>query len=134
MKTLTISDNTLLRAAVDDALRHAVPDAAHAQCPDFALALTLLAGNHYDLVAFDLDMPRSGRVAGAQLLLELWPGLAVAVVTAAPRKSEIERALHAGALGYVAMRPGDAHMRDAFAQVLGRRRPAIAACTARTGT
>lgn len=86
---------------------------------DGPTALTMVTQDEPDCVLLDLEMPG---MSGYEVLTELkkdYPELPVLVVTASSSRPKIDRALEAGAAGYV-LKPFDPEkLRSEVARVLG---------------
>lgn len=68
---------------------------------DGAALLELAAGTAYDVVVVDLDMPGMDGASASRELVRRHPGTAVLVLTMHDDEESVQRALRAGARGYV---------------------------------
>jgi Response regulator containing a CheY-like receiver domain and an HTH DNA-binding domain len=105
MKIIVADDHTLFREGLRHILRRLAPEVEVLEADDYDAAAALLAAHpDADLALIDLGMPGRDRYPSLDALLP--PGLTtpVVVLSASEEPHDIQRALDAGAMGYITKR------------------------------
>lgn len=103
MKFLIVDDHPLVRYAVSGVIRDVHPEAAVLEAASAADALRS-ADDHPDiaLVLLDLALPGADGIEVLRELRRRHPEMPVVILSASEARADVERALDAGAMGYVA--------------------------------
>jgi DNA-binding NarL/FixJ family response regulator len=102
MKILIADDHALFR----EGMRHVLNDLAEhidiLEAPDCERALQHAAKHaDLDLVLLDLNMPDKNGFAALDMFTEQYPALPVVILSASNQRSDIQRALELGAMGFI---------------------------------
>lgn len=102
MKILVVDDHALIRDALRGVLRKIKRGVVVLEAPDSRQAMEIVAGEpDIGLVLLDLNLPdRDGFLALAELR-ELYPAVAVVVLSAIQDRTRVMKALDLGAVGYI---------------------------------
>ena len=84
---------------------------------DGQVLLELASSTPHDVVVVDLDMPETDGATATRMLLERAPGTAVLVLTMHADRASVDRALRAGARGYLLKGAGHGAIARAIAAV-----------------
>ena len=119
MKVLLIDDHPLIVSALQSVIQ-GLGDNIHVNSADSGKAAraALAADAQYDLVLLDLHL---GDANGFDLLSELreiYPAIAVVVISASDRTSDVIRAIDMGAMGFVPKRASNETLVAALKQVM----------------
>ncbi len=119
MKVLIIDDHPLILSALQSVIQ-GLGDNIEVSAADSGKAArgALAADAHFDLVLLDLHL---GDANGFDLLSELretYPAIAVVVVSASDRTSDVIRAIDMGAMGFVPKRASNETLVAALQQVM----------------
>jgi DNA-binding NarL/FixJ family response regulator len=102
MKLLVIDDHVVVREGLTAMLRQAEPETVVIQACDAREGLAIAkADENLDAVFLDLTMPGMGGMASIGEFGRQRPDLPVIVLSATEDPAEVQRALKAGAMGYV---------------------------------
>lgn len=102
MKILVIDDHALFREGLCHVLNALQDDVTILEAPDFTRAMQCLPENtDLDLVLLDLNMPGTDGFSALAAFSEQYPALPVVILSASSQRSDIQRALDAGAMGYI---------------------------------
>jgi DNA-binding NarL/FixJ family response regulator len=102
MKILLADDHALFR----EGMRHVLDGLAEhmiiLEAPDCERALQHAAQNaDLDLVLLDLNMPGKNGFAALDIFAEQYPALPVVILSASSQRSDMQRALDRGAMGFI---------------------------------
>jgi len=117
-KILLVDDHPMLRAGLAALINKQFDLAVCGEADDAAKALQSIPGSRPDLVVTDLTMPGRGGLEFIKDLQVMHPGLPVLVVSMHDEMLYAERALRAGARGYVMKEAGGEKLLVAIRQVL----------------
>jgi DNA-binding NarL/FixJ family response regulator len=118
-RVFLVDDHALVREHLT-ALLELEPDLeVCGQAADGRSALTLMRGQDLDLVILDLSMKGPGGLELLRNLKELRPKLPVLVLSMHDESFYVERALGAGAMGYITKEEAPIHIVAAVRKVLG---------------
>ncbi len=113
IRVIVADDHPAMRAGVAALLASAADIAVVGEAADGAEALDLIARERPDVAVLDLRMPvLDGSAAAARIAAE-HPATAVLILTTYDTDGDIERALDAGALGYLLKDAGADHLTGA---------------------
>ena len=119
MKVLIIDDHPLILSALQSVIQGLGDNIAVSAADSGKAARAALAADaHFDLVLLDLHL---GDANGFDLLSELretYPAIAVVVVSASDRTSDVIRAIDMGAMGFVPKRASNETLVAALQQVM----------------
>lgn len=102
MKILIVDDHALFREGLCHVLNALPDDVTIFEAPDYARAISCLSENtNLDLVLLDLNMPGTDGFTALTSFSKLYPALPIAILSASTQRSDIQRALNAGAMGYI---------------------------------
>ena len=102
MKILIVDDHALFR----EGLRHVLNELGEVievlEAADFESASTYVSANpDLDLVLLDLNMPGKDGFSALDTITKTYPAMPVVIVSASNRRSDAQRALDSGAMGYI---------------------------------
>jgi DNA-binding NarL/FixJ family response regulator len=110
MKVLLVDDHSLFREGLAHVLAGFDPEMTLLQAGDCTRALELVTAHpDLDLVLLDLNLPGMTGFEGLKDLCERFPTLPVVILSASTRRSDMQRALDLGAMGFI---PKDATSRQ----------------------
>lgn len=119
MKILIADDHALFREGMRHVLGGLAESVSLLEAPDCIQALEH-AANHpdLDLVLLDLNMPGRDGFAALELFVGRYPALPVVILSASEQRSHMQRALNAGACGFIPKDTTGAIMLNALNLVL----------------
>jgi len=102
LKILIVDDHALFR----EGLRHVLNELGEVievlEAADFESASTYVSANpDLDLVLLDLNMPGKDGFSALDTITKTYPAMPVVIVSASNRRSDAQRALDSGAMGYI---------------------------------
>ena len=103
MKILIVDDHALIREALRGVLQELKPEADiidAASCHE-ALQLAQANAGDLDLVLFDLSLPDGDGFDTLSALRDLYPAVAIVVLSASQDRDSVTKALELGALGFI---------------------------------
>lgn len=102
MKILIVDDHTLFREGICHVLNALEDDVSILEAANYDRALQN-ASEHpdLDLVLLDLNMPGKDGFSVLDTFTHLYPALPVVILSASNQRSDMQRALNAGAMGYI---------------------------------
>lgn len=118
-RILIVDDHPFMRAGLAQLIERQADLAVCGEAGNPAEALLRLAGGGVDLVLSDMTMPGRSGLDFLKDLLALHPTLPVLVVSMHDEMVYAERALRAGARGYIMKEAGGENLLAAIRQVLG---------------
>ena len=103
MKILVVDDHTLIREALRGVLQELKPEAGVIDASSCREALQLAQANagELDLVLFDLGLPDGDGFDTLSELRDLYPAVAIVVLSASKDRDSVTKALDLGALGFI---------------------------------
>lgn len=103
MKILVVDDHTLIREALRGVLQELKPEAGVIDATSCREALQLAQANagELDLVLFDLGLPDGDGFDTLSELRDLYPAVAIVVLSASKDRDSVTKALDLGALGFI---------------------------------
>jgi DNA-binding NarL/FixJ family response regulator len=102
VKILIADDHALFRAGMGHVLGELADSVVMLEAATCENAMQLAAGNpDLDLVLLDLNMPGADGFAALELFSSRFPALPVVILSASKQRSDMQRALDAGALGFI---------------------------------
>jgi DNA-binding NarL/FixJ family response regulator len=103
MKILVVDDHTLIREALRGVLQELKPEAGVIDASSCREALQLAQANagELDLVLFDLGLPDGDGFDTLRELRDLYPAVAIVVLSASKDRDSVTKALDLGALGFI---------------------------------
>ena len=103
MKILVVDDHALIREALRGVLQELKPEAGVIDASSCREALQLAQANagELDLVLFDLGLPDGDGFDTLGELRDLYPAVAIVVLSASKDRDSVTRALDLGALGFI---------------------------------
>ena len=118
-RILIVEDHALVREAMAQTLRHLQPgvDCVEASNADDALK-RLAEGGEWDLAVIDLMLPDMNGFSLLSVMARRYPDLPAIVVSALDDPASVQRALKAGASGFVPKASSGADLLDAIRIVL----------------
>ena len=99
---LLVDDHPVVRQGIARILTTAIPDLRIGEAVDGASAIRLLRSSAYQLVLLDLTLPGDSGLSLLRKLRREFPPVPILVVSMHPVDQFAQRALEAGAIGYVA--------------------------------
>ena len=103
MKILVVDDHTLIREALRGVLQELKPEAGVIDASSCREALELAQANaaELDLVLLDLGLPDGDGFETLGELRDLYPAVAIVVLSASKDRDSVTKALDLGALGFI---------------------------------
>jgi DNA-binding NarL/FixJ family response regulator len=103
MKILVVDDHALIREALRGVLQELKPEAGVIDASSCREALQLAQANagELDLVLFDLGLPDGDGFDTLSELRDLYPAVAIVVLSASKDRDSVTKALDLGALGFI---------------------------------
>jgi DNA-binding NarL/FixJ family response regulator len=103
MKILIVDDHALIREALRGVLQELKPEAGVIDASSCREALQLAQANagELDLVLFDLGLPDGDGLDTLSELRDLYPAVAIVVLSASKDRDSVTKALDLGALGFI---------------------------------
>jgi DNA-binding NarL/FixJ family response regulator len=98
---LIIDDQSVMRALIRDFLQSSLTNLTIAEAPDGARGMKLVAERRPRVVLMDINLPAANGIELAAQIKALRPETRVIMVTNLEGSAYVERALAAGAFGYV---------------------------------
>ena len=98
---LMIDDQSVMRALIRDYLQSSLANLTIAEAPDGAKGIKLLIERRPRLVLMDINLPAANGIELAARIKALRPETQIIMVTNLEGSAYVERALAAGATGYV---------------------------------
>jgi len=98
---LLIDDQSVMRALIRDFLQSSLTNLTIAEAPDGARGMKLVAERRPRVVLMDINLPAANGIELAARIKALRPEIRVIMVTNLEGSAYVERALAAGAFGYV---------------------------------
>lgn len=119
LKLLVIEDHALVREGLVQTLRQLDADVTVMEAPDCDAGCAILAlADDFDLVLLDLALPGIDGLTCLGLLRQRFPALPVVIVSAYDDAHTVNRALSAGAAGFVPKAYSSDRLLDALRKVL----------------
>ncbi len=119
MKILIVDDHALFRDGLCYVLNALEADITILEASDFECALKHTQdNNNIDLVLLDLNLPGKDGFTVLDSLTERYPALPIIILSASNQMVDIQRALDAGAMGYIPKDTTSAVMLNAIRLVL----------------
>ena len=119
MKILVIDDHALFREGLCHVLRGLEDNIHIVEAADFELAMQRVAENpELDLVLLDLHMPGKDGFSALETFARQFPAMPVVIISASNQRSDIQRALDAGAMGYIPKESTSSVMLNALKLIL----------------
>lgn len=119
MKILIIDDHALFREGLIHVLDALDEQMCIIEAPDYDRALQHAADNpDLDMVLLDLNLPGKDGFAALAAFAQRYSALPIVILSASRRRSDIQRALDAGAMGYIPKDTTSAIMLNALRLVL----------------
>src|SRR4051794_9660632 len=101
-RILIADDHPMMRAALAQALRQALPDSRLVEAAGLDAAIAAIrADPALDLILLDLNMPGMNGFSGLLLLRAEFPALPVVIVSASEDAATVSRALDCGSSGFI---------------------------------
>ena len=102
MKILIVDDHALFREGLCHVLDALENEVNILEAADYDRAMqTITAHPDIDLVLLDLNMPGKDGFTALDTFSHLYPTLPVVILSASNQRSDVQRALDAGAMGYI---------------------------------
>jgi len=98
---LMIDDQSVMRALIRDFLQSSLTNLTIAEAPDGARGMKLVIERRPRVVLMDINLPAANGIELAARIKALRPGTQIIMVTNLEGSAYVERALAAGASGYV---------------------------------
>lgn len=118
-RLLIADDHPLYRDALADVVQQYFPQATLLDAASLSEVFTRLADeNAVDLVLLDLNMPGMNGLEGVSKLLEKYPTLAVAMLSAEDDKHVVLEAMALGCIGYISKASERSELAQAIEQIL----------------
>lgn len=119
MKILIVDDHALFRDGLSHVLNALEKKLSILEASDYERALIHVAENiDLDLVLLDLNMPGKDGFSALDTIAEHYPALPIIIISASNQQKDIQRALDAGAMGYIPKDTTSAIMLNAIRLVL----------------
>jgi DNA-binding NarL/FixJ family response regulator len=118
-KVFLVDDHPLVREHLTALIEAQADLAVCGDAADAPTALSLIARQAPDLVILDISLKQSNGLELIKNLKELWPKLPVLVLSMHDEMLYAERALRAGALGYITKEEATVNVLSAVRKVLG---------------
>ena len=119
MKILIVDDHALFRDGLCLVLQELDDQATILDASDYDRAVDLMAENpDMDLVLLDLNMPGKDGFAGLDTFSRHYPTIMVVILSSSNERSDIQRALDAGAMGYIPKESTSSVMLNALKLIL----------------
>lgn len=101
IRIMLVEDHQLMREVLELVLSREPDFDVVGSAGDVGQALAVLGGARPDVVLMDLDLPGPDGVRATRAMLRIMPGLRVVMLSASCTPAHVERALSAGACGYL---------------------------------
>lgn len=102
MKILIVDDHALFREGLCHVLNSLENEVSTLEAANYDRALQNVSENpDLDLVLLDLNMPGKDGFTALDSFANLYPALPVVILSASNQRSDMQRALDAGAMGYI---------------------------------
>ena len=102
MKILIIDDHALFREGLCHVLQALDEEVDILEAANYEHAIRHVSGHpELDLILLDLNMPGKDGFSALDTLSAQYPALPVVILSASTQRSDIQRALDAGAMGYI---------------------------------
>jgi len=101
MKILLVDDHPLLRGGMRFLLRGLDPDLVMDEAGDCPQALALVAGQGYDLILLDLNLPGLSGLDALAAVREAAPGVPLVVLSGESDPAIVRATIEAGAMGFI---------------------------------
>jgi two-component system, NarL family, invasion response regulator UvrY len=121
-RVLLVDDHPVVRQGIARILATEIPDLALAEAVDGASALGELRERPPHLILLDLSMPGENGLSLLRKIRREFPSIPVMIVSMHPADQFAQRALQAGAVGYVAKDSDPRELVDAVRTALAGRR------------
>ena len=121
-RVLLVDDHPVVRQGIARILAAEIPDLALAEAVDGASALDELRERPPHLILLDLSMPGENGLSLLRKIRREFPSIPVMIVSMHPADQFAQRALQAGAVGYVAKDSDPQELVDAVRAALAGRR------------
>ncbi len=119
MKILIVDDHALFREGLRHVLNAYDEEVSIVEASDYDHALQHASDNpDLDMVLLDLNMPGKDGFATLESFTRLFPALPVVIISASILQSNVQRALDAGAVGYIPKDTTSAVMLSALRLIL----------------
>ena len=119
MKILVIDDHALFREGLRHVLNEFEAQVSVLDASDYDRALQHVSANpDLDLVLLDLNMPGKDGFIILDIFAKTYPAMPVVIISASSQRSDIQRALDSGAVGYIPKDTTSAVMLNALHLVL----------------
>jgi DNA-binding NarL/FixJ family response regulator len=96
-----VEDHPLMRATLSEYLATAPDLRLCGTAATGELALEALASDPPDLLLVDVSLPGMSGLELVENVVQRWPGVACVILSGHPQPAHVERALQAGARGYI---------------------------------
>lgn len=102
MKVLIVDDHTLFREGLCYVLSELNEQISILEASGYEQAIQSVAANpNFDLVLLDLNMPGKDGFTVLNIFEKTYPAMPVVILSASKKHSDIQRALDAGAMGFI---------------------------------
>ena len=119
MKILIVDDHALFREGLCHVLQELEKQITILEAPDYDQALQYISTNSdLDMVLLDLELPGKDGFEALNWVTEQYSALPVVILSASNQRSDIQRALGSGAMGYIPKDTTSAIMLNALQLVL----------------
>jgi DNA-binding NarL/FixJ family response regulator len=118
-RVFLVDDHPLVREHLTALIQAQADLAVCGEAADAPTALSLITRQAPDLVILDISLKRSNGLELIKQLKDLWPKLPVLVLSMHDEMLYAERALRAGALGYITKEEATVNVLSAVRRVLG---------------
>lgn len=119
---LLVDDHPVVRQGIARILAEEIPDLALAEAVDGVSAIAHLRARPAHLILLDLTLPGENGLSLLRRIRREFPSIPVMIVTMHPAEQFAQRALQAGAVGYVAKDSDPRELVDAVRTALAGRR------------
>ena len=119
LKILIVDDHALFREGLSHVLQKLDDNISLLEAPDFDHALEHVTANtDLDLVLLDLNLPGKDGFSALETITRDYPALPIVILSASCHRSDIQRAMDSGAMGYIPKDTSSAVMLNALRLVL----------------
>ncbi len=118
LNILVVDDHPVVRKGIATILSDGLDALVVVEAPDAATAFSLIESVRPDLVITDISLPGVNGIEFVKQAIARWPTLLVLVLTRHDEDLYAERALRAGARGFITKSEADQTLVDAVQQIL----------------